>query len=246
MTLVAVVSVIYGLLFWVATLVLVLGVAYKVWQYWRIPVPLNIPTMPAPLTRFGVVWRMGKEILWFHSLLRADKALWCWAMLFHWSLWLVLWQHTLFFNALLDDVSGYASGLQMLGHYAGITLLIGLLGLLLRRFLLERVRYISAPSDYLILVLLIGIAVTGLLMMFVSPVNAIQVKNFLTSLPTGGFFYPENQLPPHPLVWLHLLLVMGLMLIFPISKLLHAPAVFFSPTRNQADHTRPTPPRVSA
>jgi hypothetical protein len=29
-----------------------------------------------------------------------------------------------------------------------------------------------------------------------------------------------------------------LMLIFPFSKLLHAPGVFFSPTRNQVDDPR--------
>jgi hypothetical protein len=28
------------------------------------------------------------------------------------------------------------------------------------------------------------------------------------------------------------------MLVFPFSKLLHAPGVFFSPTRNQADNPR--------
>lgn len=28
------------------------------------------------------------------------------------------------------------------------------------------------------------------------------------------------------------------MVIFPMSKLLHAPGVFFSPTRNQADNPR--------
>jgi hypothetical protein len=28
------------------------------------------------------------------------------------------------------------------------------------------------------------------------------------------------------------------MIIFPISKLLHAPGLFFSPTRNQADNPR--------
>ena len=35
-----------------------------------------------------------------------------------------------------------------------------------------------------------------------------------------------------------LLLVALLMIIFPFSKLLHAPGVFFSPTRNQADNPR--------
>jgi hypothetical protein len=28
------------------------------------------------------------------------------------------------------------------------------------------------------------------------------------------------------------------MIVFPFSKLLHAPGVFFSPTRNQADNPR--------
>jgi nitrate reductase gamma subunit len=37
---------------------------------------------------------------------------------------------------------------------------------------------------------------------------------------------------------LHLLLVIGLMLIFPFSKLLHGPGLFFSPTRNQVDNPR--------
>jgi hypothetical protein len=36
----------------------------------------------------------------------------------------------------------------------------------------------------------------------------------------------------------HLGLVALLMLIFPISKLLHAPGLFFSPTRNQTDNPR--------
>ena len=37
---------------------------------------------------------------------------------------------------------------------------------------------------------------------------------------------------------LHLALVIALMIVFPFSKLLHAPGVFFSPTRNQADDSR--------
>ena len=40
-----------------------------------------------------------------------------------------------------------------------------------------------------------------------------------------------------PLV-IHLSLVALLMIIFPFSKLLHAPGIFFSPTRNQIDNPR--------
>ncbi|MBP8182984.1 MAG: nitrate reductase, partial [Rhodoferax sp.] len=47
-----------------------------------------------------------------------------------------------------------------------------------------------------------------------------------------------QNLPADPVLLVHLGLVALLMLIFPISKLLHAPGLFFSPTRNQADNAR--------
>ena len=37
---------------------------------------------------------------------------------------------------------------------------------------------------------------------------------------------------------IHLALVGVLMIVFPISKLLQAPGVFFSPSRNQVDNPR--------
>jgi hypothetical protein len=44
----------------------------------------------------------------------------------------------------------------------------------------------------------------------------------------------------------HLGLVAALMLVFPFSKLLHAPGLFFSPTRNQADNPRERRHRAGA
>ena len=41
----------------------------------------------------------------------------------------------------------------MNGVYAGFAMLLGLFALWARRFVVERVRYISAPSDHLMLVL---------------------------------------------------------------------------------------------
>jgi nitrate reductase gamma subunit len=45
-------------------------------------------------------------------------------------------------------------------------------------------------------------------------------------------------LPADALLYVHLGLVAALMLVFPFSKLLHAPGLFFSPSRNQADDPR--------
>jgi nitrate reductase gamma subunit len=50
-----------------------------------------------------------------------------------------------------------------------------------------------------------------------------------------GQVYP---LPADPLLLVHLLLVAALMIIFPYSKLLHMPGLFFSPSRNQVDNPR--------
>ena len=82
-------SYVFGGLFWVATLVLVLGIAFKVRLYWKTPAPLKIPTTPAPLTQGGVFIRMFKEVVFFFSLFRANKLLWVLGIGFHYALALV-------------------------------------------------------------------------------------------------------------------------------------------------------------
>lgn len=228
------VSIVYGLLYWAAMLILIGGVAYKVYQYWITPAPLKIPTTPAPVTRQGVVWRMFREVVFFESLFRSNKLLWLFAFLFHMSLWLVLIRHSRYFV----EMNGLLVFLQPFGKYAGFTMVLGLAGLWARRVLIDRVRYISAPSDHLMLALLIGIGVSGLMMTFVTHADVTQVKVFFSGLLSFGFFGEQGALPANFFVLLHLLLVAVLMIIFPISKLLHAPGVFFSPTRNQVDNPR--------
>jgi nitrate reductase gamma subunit len=51
-------------------------------------------------------------------------------------------------------------------------------------------------------------------------------------------YLAPQPLPADPLLLIHLSLVLVLMFVFPFSKLLHAPGVFFSPTRNQVDNAR--------
>ena len=49
-----VLSSIYAVLFYIATMVLGIGLAYRIYLYARTPAPLKIPTTPAPVTRTGV------------------------------------------------------------------------------------------------------------------------------------------------------------------------------------------------
>jgi nitrate reductase gamma subunit len=224
-------SVAFALLFYAATVVLVGGTAYRVYTYARVPAPLKIPTTPAPVTRAGVVLRLGREVLLFESLFRASLWLWLCGWLFHAGLALVLARHLRYFT---EPVWSWVAFLQPFGVYAAFAMVLGLAGLMVRRIFVARVRYISTPSDHLMLVLLLAIALSGLAMKYFAHTDIVAVKAFFL-----GLLYADWQpLPADPVLYVHLLLVAALMLVFPVSKLLHAPGIFFSPSRNQADDPR--------
>ncbi|MDA8249355.1 MAG: respiratory nitrate reductase subunit gamma [Rhodospirillales bacterium] len=224
-------TVTYALLLYAAAAVFVLGVGYRVLSYARIPVPLKIPTMPAPLTRAGVLARMAREVCLFESLFRASKWTWIFAVMFHLGLLLELLRHLRFF---IQPVWAWLVVVQPFGVYAGIAMLAGLAGLLGRRLLLARVRYISRPSDYLLLLLLLAIGLSGFALRLLDHTDIVAFKAFVLGL----VYFDWQPLPVNPLLLTHLALVSLLLIVFPFSKLLHAPAVFFSPTRNQADDAR--------
>ena len=225
------VTMIYAGMFYIAALVLVVGLVYKIVDYSRTPAPLKIPTTPAPTTRSGVVYRMAKEVVVFESLFKANKWIWIFGWLFHFGLLLVLLRHLRYFT---EPVWFWVNIVQPFGKYASFMMVIGLAGLLARRFLVDRVRYISTPSDYLMLVLLIAIGSSGMLMTFVAHTDIIALKVFFMGL----MVFDVQPVPGDPILLIHLAMVAFLMLIFPISKLLHAPGLFFSPTRNQVDNPR--------
>lgn len=224
-------SLIYVVLFYAATLLMVVGLAMKIAQYARTPAPLKIPTTPAPTTNSGVAVRMAREVVLFESLFKSSKWTWIFGWMFHLGLFLVLARHLRYFIA---DVPGWLVAIQPFGKYAAFMMVAGLGGLLARRFLVDRVRYISTPSDYLHLLLLIGIGISGAMMTFVAHTDIVALKMFALGL----MRFTPQPVPEDPVLLAHLAMVAVLMIIFPISKLLHAPGVFFSPTRNQADNPR--------
>jgi len=226
-----VLSVVYALLYYAATLLLVAGVGRKVVIYARTPAPLKIPTTPAPTTASGVAMRMFREVVFFESLYKSNKWIWVFGWMFHMGMWLVFARHLRYF---IYPVWGWVAFVQPYGTYAGFAMLLGLLGLWARRILVERIRYITNPSDHLMLALLVLIAGSGLMIRFVTRTDIIMVKSFMRGL----LHLRIEQLPSDPALLIHLGAVALLMIIFPISKLLHAPGVFFSPTRNQIDNPR--------
>ena len=223
----------YAVLFYIAALVFVVGVTRKVRIYAQTPAPLKIPTTPAPLTAAGVRWRMAREVVLFESLFKSNKWTWIFGWLFHVALLLVVLRHLRYFQ---EPVWLPVVWVQPFGLYAGFVMVLALAGLWSRRWLVDRVRYISTPSDHLMLALLLAIGLSGLAMRFLAHTDIVALKAFVLGLMRFNW----QALPADPVLLLHLGLVAVLMLIFPISKLLHAPGLFFSPTRNQADNARET------
>jgi nitrate reductase gamma subunit len=207
------------------------GLAFRVWEYATTPAPLKIPTTPAPMTEGGVALRLAREVVLFESLFKANKWIWLFGWLFHAALFLVLLRHLRYFT---QPVWEWVVLIQPLGVYAGFVMMVGLLGLWARRLLVPRIRYISAPSDHLMLALLVGIGMSGLLMKYAARTDIVAVKSFFLGLMTFNW----QPLPADSALLVHLGFVAALMIVFPFSKLLHAPGLFFSPTRNQVDNPR--------
>jgi nitrate reductase gamma subunit len=222
---------IIALTFYTAAALFVAGLAYKIAQYARTPAPLKIPTTPAPLTRAGVAGRLMREVVLFESLFKASKWTWLFGWIFHAALLVVLIGHLRYFT---EPVWAPVAFVQGIAPYAGLAMIAGLAGLWARRFLVDRVRYISVPSDHLMLALLVAIGGSGTAMRFAVHTDVVALKAFALGLVRLDW----QPIPIDGVLLLHLGLVVALMAVFPFSKLLHAPGLFFSPTRNQADDSR--------
>jgi nitrate reductase gamma subunit len=214
--------------------------------------------LEAPSGLFGVIGRMALEVLAFRSLFRntrvevmpekekvnyiADKALWAAALAFHWAMFIIILRHFRFF---IEPVPAWVGALQSvdgffqvgLPVYYGTTFLmvVGLAYLLARRFFDAKIRYISLPTDYFALYLLVGIALTGILMRHVEKVDVVQVK---AAIAGWASFQPVAPVGVGLWYFVHIAMVSALLVYFPFSKLLHAPGVFLSPTRNLANSNR--------
>ena len=207
---------------------LVAGLGARVARWVRTPQPSPIPIAPAPRTRVGVALRLGAEILLFRSLFRANRITWLASVAMHWGLLVVLLAHARFLTPVLPAWMVpllVASGWVTLASLAGVAVLAA------RRALVDRMRYISVPSDWGHLALLGAILGSGALLKRVWPTDLGAVGAWLR----GTLGLDWQSLPVHAGLWAHLGLVALLLLVFPISKLVHAPGVAFAPTFHQRD-----------
>ncbi len=213
--------------------------------------------LESPYSTLGVIARMALEVLLFRSLFRNTKAelrngpklifgenkfLWLGAMAFHWSFLIIFLRHLRFFMepvpafvVALQNVDGFFQiGIPIL-YMTDLVILVALSYLLSRRLLDSRMRYISLFTDYFALLLLLGIAISGILMRYFTRMNIMEIKQLALGLATLSPVVPAGV---GPLFFVHLLMLSTFIAYFPFSKLMHMTGVFLSPTRNLANNNR--------
>ena len=211
----------------------------------------------SPYTTGGVVARLALEILLFRSLLKNEKVelqeptkvlfktsilLWLGAMAFHWSFLIILLRHLRLFlepvPSLIVIFQGVDSILQELLpvlYITDIIIVAALTYLFLRRVIYPQIRYISLPSDYFVILIIAGIAFSGILMRLIYKVDLVQVKIWVLSMLR---FHPMLPQGVNLLFYIHLFFISLLIAYFPLSKLMHMAGIFLSPTRNLMNTSR--------
>jgi len=210
-----------------------------------------------PHSTLTVIGRMALEVLFFRSLLKntktqlvegsrlvyaTDLGLWLAGMAMHWSLLVVMIRHLRLFTnpvpvfvTFIESVDGFMEvGLPVV-FVTSIVFIVSLAYLLYRRLAIGQVRYISLVGDYFPLFLLLGIGISGFWMRHLAKTDIASVKEMAVGLVR---FSPVVVESVSPLFYGHLILVCVLLAYFPFSKLVHAPGVFLSPTRNMANNNR--------
>jgi len=206
-----------------ALAICIVGIAWRMMQYGFTPQHRHMPLTPAPFTRLGQGRRVLGELFLFRTLFRSSLYTWLFAWPFHLGLlWLLLFHINLFAQPGWAWLNLLASEVK----FASLLTMLGLLGLLARRIVLPRVRFISAPSDYLWLVFLLCLVSSGFLMRWTEHNDIESVRHYFGSI----INFVQSEFPSGYLLFSHLLLAAVLFVVLPFSKLLHAPGFFFSPS----------------
>ncbi|MEE4243421.1 MAG: sulfate reduction electron transfer complex DsrMKJOP subunit DsrM [Desulfopila sp.] len=215
--------------------------------------------LEAPNTTSEVVARMALEILTFRSLFRNTKSeiydgpkityesskwLWLFALMFHYSFLVIVVRHLrLFFNPVPEWITWLemGDGIFQVGapnwYVTDVLLVVAVVYLFGRRIWNANIRYISLINDFFPLVLIFGIAATGILMRYVlrTDIDIVNIKSLAVGLVT---FSPVIGSEIGAIFYIHVFLVCVLLIYFPFSKLMHLGGVFLSPTRNMKNNTR--------
>jgi nitrate reductase gamma subunit len=225
---------------YVAVLVFLVGMIYRLSTWKKLASP-PMTLFPAPPTEQANTINTLQEAFLFKSLFSGDRVLWILAWTFHAVLALIVLGHFRVFTSLIDStLKGLGmseDGIHLMsggaGGAAGLIILAAVVLLLIRRLTLPRVREITGTADYLALLLITAIIITGNMMRFCYPE---QYKHFLTH--TREYFgnlmtfslsgITQMHALDDNLFLVHMCLAFLLVIAIPFSKILHLGGIFFT------------------
>ena len=187
---------------------------------------------PAPKPGIPRYIELLKETFFFRSLFKGDKNLWIFSWVFHAMLTLIFIGHLRVImwlpDRMLSSMGMTSENInimsQLSGGIAGLVILLMILVLLGRRLFTGRVREISLRGDYIALILILIVLITGDVMRFVAHVDLSLTREYFLSLVTfSAVSVPEN-------IWFiaHFFFAQVLIMYMPFSKLLHFGGIFFT------------------
>jgi len=196
------------------------GSYYEEPEWWKKPIETTI---------VGELKETLIEMLFIKRLFKYNRSLWYLSSLFHWGIYLILIWFLLIFISAISSVldlstleSVTLSVANILGPIGMILLTIGCLGLLLRRIADKDLRKYSSILDYINLLFILTVVVTGLIAWRVDTDFSIA-KSFAKSLIT---FTPLPEIPS--IIVLHVVLLSALVIYIPFTKISHYIAKYFT------------------
>lgn len=198
---------------------------YRIWKWKKMPQP-GMTLFPKP--EGGMVSGVLKEALFFPSLFRGNRVLWFLSWVFHVTLALICVGHVRVvtdFPALWAALSIDADTMSaVIGGAAGIAIMTMVALLIMRRLATPNVREISSGGDYLALILILAVILTGNAMRFLGHFDLSLTREYFAALvtlrnpnpPTNGWFL------------LHFFLGQILFIYIPFSKVMHLGGIFFT------------------
>ncbi len=180
---------------------------------WRVVLLLRIPEnrtkeiSPAPKATFLTTIKTARDIIFLSRLFRVNPMLWLGEWVFHVAFVLVFIRHLRY---VLHYVPDWVIKLEFIGLLAGYVLPVTLIYILIVKLIIEKKRYFST-GNFLLLLLLFLLSITGIVMKnFIHP-DIVDIKIFITH----ALAFKLNTAPKSILFIIHFIIAFILLAYLP-------------------------------
>jgi len=222
-----------GVMVYVAVVVFVLGMAYRFYQWAKVPkTSVRLAVFPKPANRAAKWFVAVKNALIFPQVIEVDPKMWLFSMLFHLGLLGAFVGHLRLLHEFTPLVGALGSeGMERLSFWGwstmGIVLSVAVVYLLVRR-MKSPYKDVSVPEDYILLLLILAVVTMGNHLRFFGDVPTADYRAYLQSLLAFKPAFPAALAASSikSALVLHVFLANLLLIYFPFGKLVHVVGTF--------------------